>query len=505
MAYDSLREFVQRLDAAGELKRVSVEVDPVLVITEFADREMKSPDGPDGIGAGGKALLFEKCKGSSFPLLINAYGSWKRMAMALGVNDVEDVARKLESLLKAKPPTSFQEAIALLGTALELRHAKPKVVERSAFAKASADRGACQEVVQASPDLSLLPIQKCWPEDAGRFITLPLVITRDPDTGTRNVGCYRIQVIDGRTTFMHWQLQKTGARHWRRHVELRQRMPVAVALGGDPVYAFAAAAPLPDGIDEFMFAGFLRKKSVEMVKCQTNDLEVPADCDFVLEGYVDPDEKLEMEGMFGDHTGYYTLPEPYPKFHVERITHRRDAIYPSTIVGVPPMEDFYMGTASVRIFLPVFKMNFPEIVDMALPAEGVFHNLVFVSIKKSFPYHAMKVMHGLWGMGQMMFTKIIVVVDHDVDVHNTSEVLFRLCANIDPERNIIFTKGPADVLDHAAPVLGLGSKIGIDATHKLPSEANTRPWPPIIKMDVGVKQKVDEMIRRLNSATDAHG
>ena len=478
MAYDSLRDFVQKLDAAGELKRISTEVDPVLEITEIADREMKSPNG-------GKALLFEKCKGAQFPMLINAYGSTKRMAMVLGVDDVEDIARELESLLKAKPPTSFREAIALLGTAFELRHAKPKSVKA----------GPCKEVVQQKPDLDTIPVQQCWPQDAGRFICFPLVITRDPDTGTRNVGCYRMQVVDGRTTFMHWQLHKTGARHWRRYMELKRRMPVAVALGGDPVYGFAATAPLPDGIDEMMFAGFLRKKSVELVKCETNDLEVPADCDFVLEGYVEPEEKLDLEGPFGDHTGYYTLPEPYPKFHIERITHRRDAIYPSTIVGVPPMEDFYMGTASVRIFLPVFKMNFPEIVDMALPAEGVFHNLVVVAIKKQFPYHAMKVMHGLWGMGLMMFTKIIVVVDEDVNVHNTSEVLFRLCANIDPERDAIFTKGPADVLDHATPVMGLGSKIGIDATHKFNGEANTRPWPPIIKMDEAVKKRVDELLR----------
>jgi len=481
MAYNSLGEFVAKLDAAGELKHIPVEVDPVLEATEFADREMKSRDG-------GKALLFEMCKGSRFPLLVNAYGSHKRMAMALGVDDVEDVARELEGLLKAKPPTSFREAIALIGTALELRHAKPK-------------RGAAAFSSQSSAlSLDDLPIQKCWPEDAERFITLPLVITRDPDTGARNVGCYRMQVMDGRTTFMHWQLQKTGARHWRRYVELKKRMPVAVALGGDPVYSFASTAPLPDGIDEFMFAGFLRKKSVEMVKCGTNDLEVPADSDFVLEGYVDPEEKLELEGMFGDHTGYYSLPEPYPKFHVERIVSRRDAIYPGTIVGVPPMEDFYMGTACVRIFLPVFKMNFPEIVDMALPAEGVFHNLVVVSIKKSFPYEAMKVMHGLWGMGQMMFTKIIVVVDADVNVHNTSEVLFRLCANIDPERDIIFTKGPADVLDHATPGLGYGSKIGIDATHKIRGEFNCRAWPPPIKMSADVKKRVDTLLAQMARA-----
>jgi 4-hydroxy-3-polyprenylbenzoate decarboxylase len=478
MAYDSLREFVSKLEAAGELKRIPIEVDPVLEITEMADREMKSP-------GGGKALLFEKCKGAQFPLLINAYGSWRRMAMALGVDDVEEIATELEVLLKAKPPTSFKEVISLLGTALELRHAKPS-------------RGRNAAPTKELPGLSSLPIQKCWPDDAGRFICLPLVITRDPDTGTRNVGCYRMQVLDERTTFMHWQLQKTGARHWRRYVELKKRMPVAVALGGDPVYSFASTAPLPEGIDEMMFAGFLRKKSVEMVKCETNDLEVPADCDFVLEGYVDPEEKLELEGPYGDHTGYYSLPEPYPKFHIERITHRRDAIYPSTIVGVPPMEDFYMGTASVRIFLPVFKMNFPELVDMALPAEGVFHNLVFVSIKKAFPYHAMKVMHGLWGMGQMMFTKIIVVVDHDVDVHNTSEVLFRLCANIDPERDIIFTKGPADVLDHATAVLGLGSKIGIDATHKIKGETNTRAWPWPIKMSPDIKKRVDALLQSLS-------
>jgi 4-hydroxy-3-polyprenylbenzoate decarboxylase len=433
---------------------------------------------------GGKALLFEKCKGSNFPLLINAYGSRKRMSLALGVNDVENIAHELEGLLKAKPPTSFKEAIALIGTALELRHAKPKSV-------------ATGTAMQDLPGLSALPIQKCWPQDAGRFVCMPLVITRDPDNGSRNVGTYRMQVIDEHTTFMHWQLHKTGARHWRRYMELKKRMPVAVALGGDPSYEFAATAPLPDGIDEMMFAGFLRKKSVEMVKCQTNDLEVPADCDFVIEGYVDPEDKLELEGPFGDHTGYYTLPEPYPKFHVERIAHRRDAIYPSTIVGVPPMEDFYMGLGSVRIFLPVFKMNFPEIVDMALPAEGVFHNLVVVSIKKQFPYHAMKVMHGLWGMGQMMFTKMIVAVDADVDVHNTSEVLFRLCANIDPERDIIFTKGPADVLDHATPVMGFGSKIGIDATHKLPGEANTRPWPPLIKMDDATKKRAEQIVRAL--------
>lgn len=468
MAYDSLRDFVAKLDAAGELKRINVEVDPVLEITEIADREMKLP-------GGGKALLFEKPKGAKFPLLINGYGSTKRMAMALGVNCVDEIASDLEALLKAKPPTSFKEAISLLGTALELRHAKPATGVRDPGFEI---RG-----------LSELPIQKCWPQDAGQFITLPLVITRDPDTGLRNVGMYRMQVIDDRTTFLHWQLHKTGARHWRRYRELKKRMPVTVALGGDPVLAFCATAPLPDGLDEFMLAGYLRKKSVELAG------DVPVDADFVLEGYVDPNEEPAMEGPFGDHTGYYTLPEPYPKFHIERIMARKDAIYPSTIVGIPPMEDFYMGTASVRIFLPVFKMTFNEIVDIALPAEGVFHNLVVVSIKKQFPYHAMKVMHGLWGMGQMMFTKIIVVVDEDVNVHDTQEVLFRMTANIDPQRDVLMTKGPADVLDHATPSIGFGTKMGIDATHKIPGEAGTRAWPPIIKMDDAVKRRVDELLR----------
>jgi 4-hydroxy-3-polyprenylbenzoate decarboxylase len=338
-----------------------------------------------------------------------------------------------------------------------------------------------------------IPILKCWPLDGGRFITLPCVVTKDPDTGERNVGMYRIQIYDDRTTGMHWQLQKVGARHGRRYYESGTRMPVAIFLGGDPVFTFAATAPLPDGLDEFLLAGYLRKKSVELVKCETNDLEVPANADFVIEGYVDPKEPLREEGPFGDHTGYYTLPEPYPVFHVTAITHRKDAVYPATIVGIPPMEDFYMGSASVKLFLPIFKMNFPEIVDIALPAEGVFHNLVFVSIKKTYPMQAYKIMHGLWGMGQMMFTKYIVVVDDDVDVHNTSDVLFRLCANTDPQRDSIFTKGPADVLDHATSEIAIGSKLGIDATKKLPGEGFKREWPPLIKMDENVRKKIDAL------------
>jgi 4-hydroxy-3-polyprenylbenzoate decarboxylase len=503
MAFGSFRDFVNALDRAGELRRITQPVATELEITELADREMKSP-------GGGKALLIEKptINGvvSPFPVAINTMGSHKRMAMSMGANSVDEVAAEIGALVKAKPPTTFRQTLKLLGQALELRHARPKIVRS----------GPCKEVIHKfdapltrtdpwpgapdaqspatshqSPTLAELPILKCWPLDGGRFITLPCVVTKDPDTGERNVGMYRIQIYDDRTTGMHWQLQKVGARHGRRYYERGERMPVSIFLGGDPMFPFAATAPLPDGLDEFLLAGYLRKKSVELVKCETNDLEVPANSDFVIEGYVDPREPLRDEGPFGDHTGYYTLPEPYPVFHITAITHRKDAVYPATIVGIPPMEDFYIGGASVKIFLPVFKMNFPEIVDIALPAEGVFHNLVFVSIRKTYPMQAYKIMHGLWGMGQMMFSKYIVVVDADVDVHNTSDVLFRLCANTDPQRDSIFTKGPSDVLDHATSEIAVGSKMGFDATKKLPDEGFKRAWPPLIKMDEGVRRKID--------------
>jgi 4-hydroxy-3-polyprenylbenzoate decarboxylase len=518
MAFDSFRDFVNALDRAGELKRIASPVATELEITELADREMKSP-------GGGKALLFEQptVNGvvSPFPVAINTLGSHRRMAMSLGVNSLDEAAAELGALMQTRPPTGFKEALHLLGQAFELRHAKPKIVKR----------GACQEVIHkfdappsrkepwpkaadivgqasrlspsseneirnrrdACPTLANLPILKCWPLDGGRFITLPCVVTRDPDTGERNVGMYRIQIYDDRTTGMHWQLQKVAARHGRRYYEKGERMPVSIFIGGDPALTFAATAPLPDGLDEFLLAGYLRKKSVELVKCQTNDLEVPAHADFVIEGYIDPTEPLREEGPFGDHTGYYTLPEPYPVFHVTALTHRWDAVYPATIVGVPPMEDFYIGSASAKLFLPVLKLNFPEIVDLALPAEGVFHNLVFVSIKKTYPMQAYKIMHGLWGMGQMMFSKYIVVVDADVDVHNTSQVLFQLGANTDPQRDSIFTKGPADVLDHATSEIAIGNKMGIDATKKLPGEGCQRPWPPLIRMDAAVKAKMEKL------------
>ena len=507
MAFSYFRDFVEALERAGELRRIRDPVATELEITELADREMKSP-------AGGKALLIEKPtvngRVSPFPVAINTMGSWKRMAMSMGASSVDEVAAELGSLLKAKPPTSLREAMKLLGTAFEMRHAKPKRVSggpckevihkfaasetRSASWPSAPDWTDVSTFDPSIPTLLNLPILKCWPLDGGRFITLPCVVTQDPDTGERNVGMYRIQIYDDQMTGMHWQLQKVGARHGRRYYETGGRMPVAVFLGGDPVFPFAATAPLPDGLDEFLLAGYLRKKSIELVKCETNDLEVPANADFVIEGFVDPREPLREEGPFGDHTGYYTLPEPYPVFHVTAITHRKDAIYPATIVGIPPMEDFYMGGASMKLFLPVFRMNFPEIVDIALPAEGVFHNLVFVSIKKTYPMQAYKVMHGLWGMGQMMFTKYIVVVDHDVNVHSTSDVLFRLCANTDPQRDSIFTKGPADVLDHATTQMAIGSKLGIDATKKLRGEGFERRWPPLIGMDDAVRKRIDGLL-----------
>ncbi len=500
MAYRSFRHFLETLEQAGELTRVTVPVDTELLITEWADREMKSP-------GGGKALLFEQPvvegKISKFPVAINTMGSRKRISMALGRDSIDEIAQEIQLLLKAKPPTDLREGFALLKQGIHLLHARPKSVRDA----------PCQEVVhilqpstlnsqpsESAMSLRDLPILKCWPKDGGRFITLPHVHTRDPESGARNVGCYRMQIFDDRATAMHWQVHKVGARHGKVYYERNERMPVAVTLGGDPALSFAATAPLPDGLDEILFAGFLRRKSIEMVKCKTVDLEVPADVDFVLDGYVQPGE-MRPEGPFGDHTGYYTAVEDYPVFHLTAITHRTDAIYPTTIVGVPPMEDFYMGDASVRIFLPVFKMNFPELVDMTLPAEGVFHNLVFVSIRKQYPYQAFKVMHGLWGMGQMMFSKYIVVVDEDCDVHNTSEVLFRLCANTDPERDTSVIKNPSDSLDHAPSEQNIGSHMGFDATRKLPGENYRRQWPELLKMTDEARALVDELQKKKRSGT----
>src|SRR5881394_1807621 len=502
MAFRSFQHFLEELERAGELLRITEPVDTELVIAEWANREMKSP-------GGGKALLFEKPtidgKTAAFPVAINTMGSRKRIAMALGVNDIGDLAQEIQLILKAKPPTDLREGFALLKQGIHLVHARPKRVSSGACqevvhelsslnsVKERSSHGALRSQPSTSPmSLRDIPILKCWPKDGGRFITFPNVHTRDPETGARNVGMYRMQVFDDCTTAMHWQVHKVGARHGKVYYQRGERMPVAVTLGGDPALTFAATAPLPDGLDEILFAGFLRKKSVELVKCKTIDVEVPADADFVLEGFVQPGE-MRPEGPFGDHTGFYTAVEDYPVFHLTAITHRRDAIYPTTIVGPPPMEDFYMGDATVRIFLPVFKMNFPELVDMTLPPEGVFHNLVFVSIRKQYPYQAFKVMHGLWGMGQMMFSKYIVVVDDDCDVHNTSEVLFRLCANTDPKRDSTIIRSPCDALDHAPSEQNIGSHMGFDATRKLPGENYHRPWPELLKMTDEARSLVDAL------------
>jgi 4-hydroxy-3-polyprenylbenzoate decarboxylase len=479
MAYKDLREFIRRLEAAGELKRIRTPISPELEITEVADRTVK---------AEGPALLFERPAGFDVPVLVGAFGSKRRMAMALGVQDVDEIARRIEELVRIELPEGFVGKLRMLPALMKLSAAFPKAV----------GTGPCQEVVLRGDQASLdrFPILKCWPGDGGRFITLPMVFTKDPETGARNVGMYRMHVYDGRTTGMHWHPHKGGAKHYAAYERLGRRMEVAVALGGDPAITYGATAPLPEDFDELIFAGFIRQKPVEMVKCVSVDVEVPAEAEIVLEGYVEPGER-RREGPFGDHTGYYSLPDDYPVFHITAITHRKKPIYPATVVGKPPMEDCYLAKATERIFLPLIRMQLPEIVDMNLPIEGVFHNLAVVSIRKRFAGHARKVMHALWGLGQMMFTKIIIVVDEDVDVQNMHDVLWRLGNNIDPERDVTFVEGPVDVLNHASGVANYGSKMGIDATKKLPEEGMTREWPEQIEMSGEVKAKIASLWEEL--------
>ncbi|HEY6477897.1 MAG TPA: menaquinone biosynthesis decarboxylase [Polyangia bacterium] len=476
--WDDLAGFVRYLEQRGELRRITQEIDPVLEVSALAQQAVR---------AGGPALLCERVKGSRYPLLINTYATRRRISWALGVADLDEHARAILALVKAQPPAGLLDKVRMLPKLARVATAMPKMVRQA----------ACQEIVETEPDLGKLPVLTTWPEDGGPYITLPMVITRDPDKGTRNVGCYRMQVYDARTTGMHWQLHKTGRRHMRRYKELgQQRMPVAVALGGDPVLAYAATAPLPDGIDEFLFAGFLRRKPVEMVKCKTIDLEVPASADFVLEGYVDVDE-LRREGPFGDHTGYYSLADDYPVFHLTAITRRESPIYATTVVGPPPQEDAWLGKATERLFLPLLQMTFPEIVDMNLPIEGVFHNLCIVSIKKEYPHHARKICHSLWGMGQMMFAKCIVVVDDDVNVQNVQEVTWRALNNIDAKRDVFFAEGPIDVLDHASQAFGFGGKLGVDATRKWKEEGFTREWPEVLRMDAAVDARMAALMKEL--------
>ncbi len=476
-SFRSLQEFIAALEQKGELRRVKAPVDPRLEISEIADRVMKR---------GGPALLFESVRGSTglttnggVPVAINLFGTKRRMELALGVADLEEIPRRIEELLKIPSPTGLMEKLSLLPKLAELAQFPPKVVSR----------GPCQEVViRENPALSLLPILQCWPKDAGRYITLGAVITRDKRSGRRNVGLYRLQVFDDRTLGMHWQLHKDGAGHWRGYAE-GERMPVAVAIGGDPASVYAASAPLPPEIDEYLFAGFLRKEPVELVKGVSVDLEVPAHAEIVIEGYVEVGPRRE-EGPFGDHTGYYSLAEPYPVMRVTAITHRKSPVYLTTIVGVPPMEDLWLGKTTERVFLPLIRKMVPEIVDMNFPAEGIFNNAVIVSIRKSYPGQARKVAHALWGLGQLMFTKVIIVVDEWVDVHNLSQVAWLSFMNIDPKRDCFFVEGPVDTLNHASPEWNFGSKMGVDATSKLPEEGHPRPWPDPIEMSPEIREQV---------------
>lgn len=476
MRFKDLREFVSFLESKGELRRIKTPVSCELEITEITDRVIKS---------GGPALLFENVEGYDMPLLINIYGTHQRVAWALGVEHIDELTQRVRKLLGLVqgPPSGLIPKMRTLGDLVGMARTQPKTVRRA----------PCQEVVLTGDDvdLNMLPALKCWPMDAGRYITLPLVITRDPESGRRNVGIYRMQIYDARTAGMHWQTHKDGASHYRSgEARKQERLDVAAALGGDPTTIWTGSMPLPPEMDEIGVAGFIRGEAVEMVRCKTVDLEVPAQAEFVLEGYVVPGE-LRSEGPFGDHTGYYSLAEDYPVMHVTAITHRRDPMYPTSMVGRPPTEDFFMGKASERLMLPALQMTLPEVVDMNMPAEGIFQNLVIVSMKKEYPGHAQKVMHALWGLGLMMLVKTIIVVDHFVDVQNLSEVAWRVTANLDPSRDVIFTEGPADDLDHASFKPKFSSKMGIDATAKGPMDGRTREWPPDIEMSEEIKRLVN--------------
>ncbi|MBP2635216.1 MAG: ubiD 1 [Firmicutes bacterium] len=478
MAYNDLREFIDALESRGWLKRIAQPVSCELEITEITDRVSKMK------GDKNVALLFENVIGYDMPVLMNAFGSMERMALAFGVEQVDDIAQEIRQILKL-PYISLQNKLDLVKIIPTAKRAInfPKYVKNA----------PCQEVIiKDKPSLDKFPILKCWPGDAGQFITLPLVFTKNPLNGKRNVGMYRLQVFDGQTTGMHWHIHKNGAENYRAHRELgKDKIEVAVAIGGDPVITYAATAPLPRDIDEMVFAGFLRKKAVEMVKCQTVDVEVPAGAEIILEGYVNMDE-LRREGPFGDHTGYYSLADDYPVFHITCITHRKNPIYPATIVGKPPMEDCFLAKATERIFLPLLQTQLPEIVDINLPLEGVFHNCAVIAIKKSYPQQAKKVMHAIWGMGQMMFTKMIIIVDEHVDVQNMNEVWWRVFNNIDAKRDIVMVDGPLDVLDHSSPMPNWGTKVGIDATKSWAQEGQSREWPDEIVMSPEIKKMVDD-------------
>jgi 4-hydroxy-3-polyprenylbenzoate decarboxylase len=525
VGYESLRDWIKALDKAGELKRITAEVSPTLEMAEIADRASKSGKGT--AHAGGPALLFENVTGyKGAQVLMNQFGSERRMRLALEIASLDDIAQRIETLLRPVVPTGIMDKLKLLPMLAEVGSFFPKTID--------ARKAPCKDVILKGADIDVLkfPVLQTWPQDGGRFITLPCVTTRDPKSNKRNLGMYRMQVYDGQTTGMHWQRQKVAAEHLRNRLRaatsddatavelmaltaggtaaaapnsvpqlvatriLGERMEVAVAIGTDPATTFSAIVPAPPEVEEYLIAGFLRQQAVELVKCETVDLEVPAHAEIILEGYVELGE-LRSEGPFGDHTGFYTMQDEYPVFHITCITHRKNPVYAATIVGKPPMEDAWMGKAVERIFLPLMKLTLPEIVDINLPAEGVFHNLMIVSIRKSYAGHARKVMNGIWAMGQAMFTKCILVLDEDCDVQDLAEVTLRVTNNIDPERDIQFTLGPVDSLDHASRLPNYGSKMGIDATRKWPAEGFTRPWPPMLTMPDEIKSKVNAICKGL--------
>jgi 4-hydroxy-3-polyprenylbenzoate decarboxylase len=478
MAFRSLGAFLEELERRGDLLRIGTTVDPRLQITEITQRVLRR-DGP--------ALLFERVAGSDIPVAMNVLGSPRRIALALGVDSVDEAAQRIAQLVKLRPPSGIVAAIKDLGGTLAtldtLRSLAPKRV-RSA---------PCQEVEETTVDLGKLPILQCWPGDGGRTITFPVVITSDPETGEAHTGIYRLQQYGPDTLGMHFQVHRIGANNFRKWARRGERMPIVAAIGLDPAAIFAGLAPVPEGVSNFVFGGFLRGEPIELVKARTCDLEVPAEAEIVLEGYVDPSER-RVEGPFGDHTGYYSAPEPFPVFHVTRVTHRARPVYLSTVTGKPPTEDAVLGKAVERVFLPVVRLVLPEIVDMELPLEGIFINVAVVSIRKAYPFHARKVMHALWGLGQMMFTRYVVVVDHDVNVHDLREVLYRVGLQADPERDLELVHGPVDQLSISNPIPNLGAKVGIDATKKTPEEGFPRPWPEEIRMAPEVVAQVDRLL-----------
>ena len=472
---EHLQDWIQALDAAGELKRIQAEVDPFLEIAEITDRVSKEQ------GSANMALLFENVKGSAMPVLINAFGSRRRCALSLGVDSIDEHAQRLHDLLEQAPPETLGDKLKML----------PKLLSIGAWMPKKVHKAPCQEVVLQGEevDLGKLPVLTTWPDDAGPFITFPLCVTKDPESGRRNLGTYRLQVMGPKETGFHSHLHKDARRHLKKAEDRGERIPVAVVIGADPATCFASVIPAPPDVDELLIAGFLRGKGVPLVPCKTVPLEVPATAEIVLEGWVDPTD-LRTEGPFGDHTGFYSLADEYPIFHVECITHRKDPVYHTTLVGRPPQEDCWMTEGIERLLLPVLQKQFPEVLDYRMPFEGVAHNLMYLRIKKSYPGHARKIMNAIWGLGQAMFTKVIVVVDEEVDIHDDSEVAWTVLNHIDPQRDLEFTMGPIEVLDHASRAACYGSKVGIDATRKWPEEGFTREWPEAIVMDAAVKEKV---------------